>query len=289
MDLSEVLLYLELMKKQRKSPELNELNFMLFFLENYEQVKVFINKLDELEFRPPFVFYNASLIHFIEDYQDCLDLKNKILQTQSNRKRKFSILFIHQIMLSNSEEQALRIMKEANEYGIKLGEAWSERYDSMWRIKNDQEAWRENIKQLGEYNRFTEIYENFNKMKLHYFESLSLRDLKQTLLDNQSNKNNRKMTQTTVYDRSVYIKEFARKVANGLCQLCDNEAPFKDKQGNPFLEVHHVHYLSKGGSDTIDNVVALCPNCHRKIHHLESEEDFNKLRKKAEENIKILM
>ncbi|MEH7255799.1 HNH endonuclease, partial [Neobacillus niacini] len=256
-------------------------------LEDYKQVKKFINKLDELELRPPFVFYNASLIHFIEDYQDCLDLKNKILQTQGNRRRRFSILFIQQIMLSKSEEQAINIIQEANAYGIKLGEAWTKRYDSMWRIKNDQEAWKENIMQLGEYNRFPEIFENFNKMKIHYFESLSLKDLTQTLLDKQSNKNNRKMTQTAVYDRSVYIKEFARKVANGICQLCDNEAPFRDKQGNLFLEVHHIHYLSQGGCDTIDNVVALCPNCHRKIHHLELDEDYKKLKQKAVENINI--
>lgn len=25
--------------------------------------------------------------------------------------------------------------------------------------------------------------------------------------------------------------------------------------------------MSEGGSDTIGNTVALCPNCHRKLHH----------------------
>lgn len=46
----------------------------------------------------------------------------------------------------------------------------------------------------------------------------------------------------------------------------------EDKKGQPFLEVHHIHYLSNGGNDTIDNVIALCPNCHRKIPQLELEE-----------------
>ncbi|AMQ05903.1 HNH endonuclease [Sporosarcina psychrophila] len=83
----------------------------------------------------------------------------------------------------------------------------------------------------------------------------------------------------------MYVKEFARGAAKGICQLYDNEAPFLDKQGNPFLEVHHVHYLSKGGSDTMDNVVALCPNCHRKIRQLELEEDVNKITEKALGNL----
>lgn len=29
---------------------------------------------------------------------------------------------------------------------------------------------------------------------------------------------------------------------------------------------HHIVPTSKGGKDTLDNVVILCPNCHRKVH-----------------------
>ena len=74
---------------------------------------------------------------------------------------------------------------------------------------------------------------------------------------------------------------------NMYCQLCNEEAPFLDKQGNPFFEVHHIDYLSKGGTDTIDNVVALCPNCHRKMHHLELKDDVEKIKRKAIENMNI--
>lgn len=31
-------------------------------------------------------------------------------------------------------------------------------------------------------------------------------------------------------------------------------------------DVHHIIPKSKGGSDTNDNLVILCPNCHRKVH-----------------------
>ncbi|MFU8787539.1 MAG: HNH endonuclease [Methylobacter sp.] len=33
------------------------------------------------------------------------------------------------------------------------------------------------------------------------------------------------------------------------------------------MEVHHIVPLSQGGEDTIEYVVALCPNCHRKRHY----------------------
>lgn len=284
MDLSEILLYLELIKKEKKrKPLLKELNMMLYFLEDYDQVEEFYNKLiEKFTIYIPFRFLSEGLIHFIEDYEACVNLKDKILQTSS---RKYSMLFMHQILLSETKEHAISIIKEAKEFKVELGEEWTDNYDSMCRIKKNQEEWRRNIIQFGEYNLFSKIYEDFYKMKLNYFESLSLNQLKDTLLEKQTNKNNRKITQTTVYDRSVYIKEFARKVAVGICQLCEKEAPFLDKQGNPFLEVHHIHYLSKGGRDSIDNVVAICPNCHRKIHHLELEEDIKKIAEKALANM----
>ncbi|HXU34436.1 MAG TPA: HNH endonuclease [Thermoanaerobaculia bacterium] len=33
------------------------------------------------------------------------------------------------------------------------------------------------------------------------------------------------------------------------------------------MEVHHRIRLAYGGEDTVENAVALCPNCHREAHH----------------------
>ncbi|WP_249923569.1 HNH endonuclease [Paenibacillus odorifer] len=62
-------------------------------------------------------------------------------------------------------------------------------------------------------------------------------------------------------------------MAKGICQLCACPAPFVDKKGEPYLETHHINWLSRGGHDTIENTVALCPNCHKKIHELDLESD----------------
>ena len=34
-----------------------------------------------------------------------------------------------------------------------------------------------------------------------------------------------------------------------------------------FLEVHHIKWLSNGGEDSVENALALCPNCHRQAHY----------------------
>lgn len=84
--------------------------------------------------------------------------------------------------------------------------------------------------------------------------------------------------------RSEQIREYAKIRANGFCELCEKEAPFKDKYDKPYLESHHIIYLSKGGQDSIHNVAALCPNCHRKIHNLNLKSDIEKLLNKRKQN-----
>lgn len=71
---------------------------------------------------------------------------------------------------------------------------------------------------------------------------------------------------TTVYERSSKVKAWVLKRAKGTCECCDSPAPFTTADDRPFLEVHHLIRLVDGGSDTPDNCVAVCPNCHRQLH-----------------------
>jgi 5-methylcytosine-specific restriction protein A len=83
------------------------------------------------------------------------------------------------------------------------------------------------------------------------------------------------------YETSEELKELAKRKANGKCMLCGNNAPFEDRNSQPYLEAHHIVWLSKGGPDTENNAVALCPNCHRKMHILDLEGDRDFLRTKT--------
>jgi 5-methylcytosine-specific restriction protein A len=81
-----------------------------------------------------------------------------------------------------------------------------------------------------------------------------------------------------VYERDPLVAEYAKRKAKGMCQLCEKPAPFNDRHGDPFLETHHIIPLAEGGPDTIENVAALCPNCHRKTHVLRLPADSEKLK-----------
>lgn len=75
------------------------------------------------------------------------------------------------------------------------------------------------------------------------------------------------------YERDPYVAEHAKRRAKGVCELCGKKAPFEGKDGDPYLETHHIVWLSKGGFDREVNTVALCPNCHRRMHVLDSQDD----------------
>lgn len=86
------------------------------------------------------------------------------------------------------------------------------------------------------------------------------------------------------YVRSEVVKEFALQVADGICMGCESPAPFEDSHGEPYLEVHHLHNRSDGGPDDPENVIAICPNCHRRVHYGRDGKSFNRdLMDKAEE------
>lgn len=73
--------------------------------------------------------------------------------------------------------------------------------------------------------------------------------------------------QTKQFFRDPQVKAYVLRQARGKCQACQIQAPFKTARGHDFLEVHHLLPLAQGGTDRVQNCVALCPNCHRALHH----------------------
>ncbi len=99
----------------------------------------------------------------------------------------------------------------------------------------------------------------------------------QALAKAHSHPGKKYVTKTTLYVRDPWVAEYAKKRASGHCQLCGSMAPFVDPDGLPYLEAHHIKWLSQGGADSIENVVALCPNCHRRMHVVKDSADVAKL------------
>ena len=144
----------------------------------------------------------------------------------------------------------------------------------------DRQAWMFSLKLVsGDQPSLAENkIEALHELKEKKAKKLSDQELSKRAKQSAKKAGNRTVS-STQYDRSVWVSEYTKRKANGTCQLCNQKAPFKNKAGEPFLETHHIVWLSEGGKDSIENTVALCPNCHRKMHILNTREDKQKLLK----------
>ncbi len=82
--------------------------------------------------------------------------------------------------------------------------------------------------------------------------------------------------EVTEYDRSDDVRAYVLERADGECEGCGEPAPFVNRDGDPYLHAHHVLELSAGGPDSPETVIALCPNCHYRVHHGRDGEAYNR-------------
>jgi 5-methylcytosine-specific restriction endonuclease McrA len=75
--------------------------------------------------------------------------------------------------------------------------------------------------------------------------------------------------------RSVAIRLYVLARASGVCEGCRSDAPFLKLDATPYLEAHHVNRLADDGPDHPGKVIALCPNCHSRVHHGIDGKTFN--------------
>lgn len=74
-------------------------------------------------------------------------------------------------------------------------------------------------------------------------------------------------------DRSAAVREAVLMRAGGMCELC-NEPGFVTTAGSIYLETHHVVPLANDGLDHPSNVVAICPQDHRRAHYAVEREEI---------------
>jgi 5-methylcytosine-specific restriction protein A len=73
---------------------------------------------------------------------------------------------------------------------------------------------------------------------------------------------------TRIFVRNPDVVAEVLHRAHGKCEHCKRPAPFLRRSNkSPYLEVHHRIQLAAGGQDSIENAIALCPNCHRMLHY----------------------
>ena len=101
------------------------------------------------------------------------------------------------------------------------------------------------------------------------FEAEVSKQIKRPLREPDGNPNPlQREVRSLQYVRDPKVVAYVLRKSKGKCSDCKEGGPFVSRAtGLPYLEVHHIQMLKEGGADTVENAVALCPNCHRKRHH----------------------
>ena len=85
-------------------------------------------------------------------------------------------------------------------------------------------------------------------------------------------------------------KERIAILENHTCQICGFNQSYINESGNKkwIIEVDHIIEKSKGGGETIDNLMVLCPNCHAKKTYgiIKVDEDYRVFENNKEIQIK---
>ena len=111
----------------------------------------------------------------------------------------------------------------------------------------------------------------------------NLRLLAETAANAPQENNAHKTTTREAKSRSRDVARYVLARADGICEGCNQPAPFTTPSGRPYLETHHIDRLSDGGPDHFSNLAAVCPTCHRRAHSAHDRVAFNaQLRKTVE-------
>lgn len=72
----------------------------------------------------------------------------------------------------------------------------------------------------------------------------------------------------THLDRGSNVTKALKLLLGAKCQIC-GWIGFEKNDGDDFIEAHHIIPVSerRAGSLCTENIVLLCPNCHREVHY----------------------
>ena len=73
--------------------------------------------------------------------------------------------------------------------------------------------------------------------------------------------------------RNKNLAKESQKLYDGKCQICLWNP--REIYGESLCHGHHIHWLSRGGEDCLENMVLICPNHHSAIHGCDAPLNYD--------------
>lgn len=103
--------------------------------------------------------------------------------------------------------------------------------------------------------------------------------LYQKIIEFKNNKSEKITVNGKTYKRHNYLMAFIKKYRDYKCQFC--ATTILKANGSYYIEACHIKPKAEGGKDALDNILVLCPNCHKLFDYGErsnekkSKESYN--------------
>ena len=144
-------------------------------------------------------------------------------------------------------------------------------YDKWEYIEN---SWREDSRIVYK-DKDTDKGDNFNKdiiiERLRKLEQLIGADLRDAVRKKIPAAEQEMYRELLAFQRVPGLAKEAIQKAGNECELDPSHKSFNDKDGKAYMEGHHLIPIARQGNfqnslNQAENIVCLCPNCHKEIH-----------------------
>ncbi|NLT50470.1 MAG: hypothetical protein GXX85_06085 [Ignavibacteria bacterium] len=198
---------------------------------------------------------------------------NKDIYSVLNNK---TLKALREIGYNISLTKNLKNYKEVNEIQIKFTKTYSF-IDDLYKADalNHFLIGTDKGKQLLRDNIYKEfIDDNFEQDEIieEIVEDKELQDqtkLKKLITDNQKSKKETIEINLKTYKRHNYLMALIKKYRKYTCQFCSTT--ILKENGEYYIEACHIKAKSDGGKDSLDNILILCPNCHKLFDYGKKE------------------
>ena len=100
-------------------------------------------------------------------------------------------------------------------------------------------------------------------------------DLYRKITDCENDKSEKITINGKTYKRHNYLMFLIKKLRKFKCQFCSTQ--IQKANGNYYIEACHIKPKSEGGKDYLNNILILCPNCHKLFDYGNREtEEYTK-------------
>jgi len=94
-----------------------------------------------------------------------------------------------------------------------------------------------------------------------YSDELNKNDLYQRIIDCEKDSTEKIIINRSTYKRYNYLMVQIKKYRNYKCQFCSTMILKANLEY--YIEACHIKAKAEGGKDSLDNILILCPNCHK--------------------------